>query len=209
MMVVAITACATPYQAKGFAGGYSDYPVGNDSYAISVDVNSYTSMSTAMAYAYRRASELCPRGYDVVDRAGSQSDFYVRNGNVLQNMPKSSVSLIVTCGVQVRPAAIRPAAIRHDDSAWWCTATDAGMDYCERTMAACEDFRAGMATRGVDLAACWPRPDAACFQEQYANGAVGPQCSSTVTLCNKNRDFVVNNPSAGTPLSECAVMNLL
>src|SRR5512140_1474259 len=143
MMVVAITACATPYQAKGFAGGYSDYPVGNNSYAISVDVNSYTSMSTAMEYAYRRASELCPRGYDVVDRAGSQSDFYIRNGNVLQNMPKSSVSLIVTCGVQVRPAAIRPAAIRHDDSAWWCTATDAGMDYCERTMAACEDFRAG------------------------------------------------------------------
>lgn len=112
-----------------------------------------------MAYAYRRASELCLSGYDVVDRAGSQGNFYVRNGNVLQNLPKSSVSLIVTCRVQVRRAAIR-----HDDSAWWCTATDAGMDYCERTMAACEDSRAGMATRGVTC--CITRPPLRLFADR-------------------------------------------
>ena len=105
-------------------------------------------------------------------------------------------------------APMMPAPAMAAASAWWCAAADIGTDYCAQKMSDCEDFRAEMEIRGVTLEACWPRPDAACFQEQYLNGVAAPQCASTLELCNKNRAFVVGNPSVGTALSGCTVVTI-
>lgn len=62
----ACLACATPYQQRGFSGGYEDTMLSPGVYLIEVNVNGYTSGATAFAYAHRRASELCPSGYDEI-----------------------------------------------------------------------------------------------------------------------------------------------
>lgn len=92
-------ACATPYQASGFRGGYEDRDLGGGRWMISVEVNSYTSRSTAAEYTYRRAGELCPYGFDLIDADRSSRNFYASfdGGKTVQNMPKSSAMLIVQC----------------------------------------------------------------------------------------------------------------
>jgi hypothetical protein len=68
-----ISGCATPYGPNGFFGGYVDYPIGQNKYAISFNGNGYTSSSTCKMYALRRAHELClQHGY---------SDFQIMNGS--------------------------------------------------------------------------------------------------------------------------------
>lgn len=61
---------STPYQKQGFMGGYSDQQIGRNTHLISVEVNGYTSQSTAMRHAYRRAAELCPGGFTPIDGQG-------------------------------------------------------------------------------------------------------------------------------------------
>lgn len=59
ILLVVLLGCATPYQAKGFRGGYQDEAVGDGTYIITVNVNGYTSTSTAFKYFQRRAHEVC------------------------------------------------------------------------------------------------------------------------------------------------------
>jgi hypothetical protein len=54
-----LCACATPYQPKGFAGGYSEERLAPGHYFLSVQVNGYTSPALAEAYWHRRAAEVC------------------------------------------------------------------------------------------------------------------------------------------------------
>ncbi len=99
VVMAGLAACVTPYQEKGFGGGYASNQIGPGMWSIDVEVNSNTSAGTAMEYAYRRAGEVCPTGFDTVDGQKSQSDFYVRNGDYVTNNPKSNVSIIVKCRV--------------------------------------------------------------------------------------------------------------
>jgi len=57
--------CATRYQPQGLTGGYTDTPLGNDEYLITVAVNAYTDETTAYQYFHRRAREIVREGgYD-------------------------------------------------------------------------------------------------------------------------------------------------
>jgi hypothetical protein len=104
-------ASATPYQAKGFRGGYQDQDLGGGRHLIAVEVNSYTSSATALQYAYQRAGELCPQGYDPI--TGDRSTDYVMMGNRAYN--KGSATLVVQCRAeQVETASERPAAVSSD-----------------------------------------------------------------------------------------------
>lgn len=63
----------TPYQPRidredMFAAGqdgYYDYKAG-DHLIVGAEVNRYTHRSQAEIYAHRRASEVCPKGYNVI-----------------------------------------------------------------------------------------------------------------------------------------------
>lgn len=101
MVLAGLAACATPYQPEALGGGYTNTRLSRGMYSVQVNVNSYTSQGTALEYAYRRAGELCRNGFDVIDGTKTQSDFYVRYGSTVSNLPKSSVSLIVKCKTKV------------------------------------------------------------------------------------------------------------
>jgi len=60
-----LSACATPYQAEGFLGGYSEIPLSADVYKIHVNANEDSSPATSNAIAFIRAAELSIKnGYD-------------------------------------------------------------------------------------------------------------------------------------------------
>jgi S1-C subfamily serine protease len=73
--------CATRYQPQGLTGGYTDTPLGNDEYLITVAVNAYTDETTAYQYFHRRAQEIVrEEGYEryevlelISDKAGSMT----------------------------------------------------------------------------------------------------------------------------------------
>jgi hypothetical protein len=70
-LMIMATACATPYQRRGFTGGYVNEQIGEDTHYIAFDGNGYTGQTTAEIYVRRRAGELCPHGYDILDGASN------------------------------------------------------------------------------------------------------------------------------------------
>ncbi len=53
-----VIGCATPYQPRGFRGGYSDYRVSADVFSVSFRGNSSTREEVVEEFLLRRASEL-------------------------------------------------------------------------------------------------------------------------------------------------------
>jgi len=56
------------------SGGYRDSDLGTGLVEIDVAANAYTAPGVALGYAYRRAGERCPAGYDVVDADKGESN---------------------------------------------------------------------------------------------------------------------------------------
>jgi hypothetical protein len=107
-----LCACATPYQQRGFRGGYEDVQTAEDTHFISVDVNGYTSMSTAEMYVQRRALELCPHGFDVVSSSADNPNtatIYTNHGGgvvTAHNVNRPHVSATVRCRADGAVAAL-------------------------------------------------------------------------------------------------------
>jgi len=72
-----LSACATAYQEKGFSGGYTELPLGNNLYKVSFDGNGYTRPQRAADFALLRAAELALENgathFGLVDSAASVS----------------------------------------------------------------------------------------------------------------------------------------
>lgn len=68
-------ASATPYQDKGFRGGVSQRSLGGRSWSITAEGNGYTKRSTLVECCYRRAGELCPGGFQVVDKDANTQQY--------------------------------------------------------------------------------------------------------------------------------------
>jgi len=66
-ILAVLASCATPYQEMGFTGGYETRNLGGGVVSVHVRVNGYSTDGAALEYAYRRAGEVCPAGYDVVN----------------------------------------------------------------------------------------------------------------------------------------------
>lgn len=101
------SACATPYQAGGLRGGYSDEALGKGRHKIVVNVNGYTSSATAREYFERRARELCPKGYVVesgwVDQGETTTPVYDARSKTWSNqaVSKPEVSGVVKCNTPI------------------------------------------------------------------------------------------------------------
>lgn len=96
-------ASATPYQDKGFRGGVSHRAISPGTWSITAAGNGFTSRSTLVEYTHRRAGELCPGGYDVLDKDSNTET--VRCGNTDCN--KSDTALIVRCRSGSSSAPVR------------------------------------------------------------------------------------------------------
>lgn len=59
VIAVFLTACATPYQPKGFTGGYEEAEIQPGVYFLEFLGNGYTSLPTVVKYWHQRANEVC------------------------------------------------------------------------------------------------------------------------------------------------------
>lgn len=59
LLPLLFTACATPYQASGALGGYSEKKIADNKYELQFLGNKYTDMNVIHEFWSRRASELC------------------------------------------------------------------------------------------------------------------------------------------------------
>lgn len=65
LLMFIIAGCATPYQRRGFAGGYSDFQIDSNTFKVQFRGNGYTSSETVEIYAlYRCAEVTLEAGYD-------------------------------------------------------------------------------------------------------------------------------------------------
>lgn len=64
---VVVAGCATPYQPMGARGGYDQERHSGGAWAIITETNVWSSRADAILFGYRRASELCPGGFNVAD----------------------------------------------------------------------------------------------------------------------------------------------
>jgi hypothetical protein len=226
--------CGTPYQPKGFSGGYSDTELGAGRYSVDVQVNSFTSQGTALEYAHRRAGDLCPAGYDVIDGSKSQSDFYIRSGNTLQNAPKANVALIVECRRAVVAASGRSAdngtstpqtidpfranapatppstrVVKTDTRPMYCSIAEADHDegVCSLDVRICNERREQvMLKSGAQYRDCAPAAGAACFN---ANGLIDGGrrtfCLPSVKTCEAALIDARSNPDLTVTAPRCGV----
>jgi hypothetical protein len=69
LAVLSLVACVTPYQPKNWNGGYTDFEVQPGVIYLSFEGNGFTSREVVVRYWHRRASEICPGGYDMLSIA--------------------------------------------------------------------------------------------------------------------------------------------
>lgn len=155
LAVAVLAGCATPYQPRGLSGGYSEQSLGHGRWAIEFGGNSYTSQSTVTAYSHRRASELCPGGYDVVD-ANRDTSFHSASfdgGKTTNVYAKPGAALVVQC----KGAAYTPQG-------HWCTSKPNGDGVCAPQPGLCEVFRGKMneAVGAAEFGGCVPLKVAIC-----------------------------------------------
>ena len=60
---------------KMMSGGYKDEPIGKDEYFVSYEMYGQADIELVLERWHRRASELCPSGYDVLDLNKGKSSY--------------------------------------------------------------------------------------------------------------------------------------
>lgn len=212
-VVVLLGGCQTPYQTMGFTGGVEATPLGNGAYVVHSMVNGYTSQGIAVEHAYRRASELCPQGFQLADSATSSTSSYWRTQYGVQEVNKPEVTIVVQCNHPApppRPPAAAPASTQAAEYVrWWCVTFSGGrLGGCYRDKAWCEKSRANAAQSDASTSACQPQRTAECFGIAYA-GQIGTDdlCQPSREACGYQRDFTVQRPDMATVLTECRTID--
>jgi hypothetical protein len=98
VLLIAAGGCATPYQQRGFRGGYSDARIGQDTVLVSFKGNGYTSKERVQLYLLYRCAEVTRQhGYDY---------FVVANGSTETAASEfSSYSATTTASAAMRRLA--------------------------------------------------------------------------------------------------------
>ena len=156
---MAVSACTTPYQREDALGGYTDKRLPNGDYLIAVRVNGYTSRGAAFEYLHRRAGELCPAGYDVIDRTGGDNG--ADNGWETTHKPEEDA--VVRCHAG-GPTPVVAAG-------YWCASGGDGT--CWPDNHACVSAGGGC----MEVSAAW------CASYLDDGGARGQLCSVSEKSC--------------------------
>jgi hypothetical protein len=175
-MALALGASATSYRDS-----YATTPLGNGRYLIEARGNGFTDRSTVIRYAYQRAAELCPIGFDVVDadQSTTSNDVTFDGGKTYQTVNKSQSTVLVQCK-------------RREPRGWWCT-SNGDVGGCVRVVGECEAMRgawneAKPAEQQMD--GCAQQPQAICAPSG---------CRATPASCSRYERV------AGRDGSACAV----
>jgi len=186
-------ACSTPYQPMGLSGGYRDSRMAPGVHFIEVSVNAYTSAGTALEYLHRRAMELCPSGYVLLDGNSSTSTSYSVIGKNVYAMTKPSNSALIECKKKRR----KPAP-------WFCIVSSApGIGACERTKPDCQSIRLALtdaAGGGITFSECEASRSAFCYRVDGPDGEYD-SCRASAAQCLAARDIAVHGH---TPITDCS-----
>lgn len=194
-MALMCTGCATPYAPMGFSGGYEETRI-SGGYVVHVSVNAFTSQGDAIAYAYRRAGELCRGGFEVENSATDSTSSYIVNKYSVQQYNKPEVTIVIRCAERA-VQTVEPVTAR-----WWCTVETEPerISYCEREREWCAKFMSGMIIKNNAFGSCHPQPVAFCVQRLTESGAAGDTCAETADDCQHWHGYLT---AQGQALGEC------
>lgn len=181
--MVALMGCATSYESAT-----AHQPLGGGAFLITADGNGWTGSSDIEHYKYRRAAELCPGGFDVIDANQSMRTNVATfdGGKSYNTINKPSGSLAIRC---------KAAPIQAAPRGFMCTTGEMDIGTCFRRQIECERFRLEFAKRcpegnTCETSACAPATAAFCAPSG---------CTTTPKAC------LAFEKSMGRDGSACAV----
>src|SRR5215831_13652431 len=98
-LLLVLSGCATPYQPKGFAGGYTDFETQPGIHYVSFRGNGYTSKDTVIQYWHQRAAEVCGGRdrYEIVSQGASTTPYITGNAANISTVHKASAEGYIRC----------------------------------------------------------------------------------------------------------------
>ncbi len=126
------------------------------------------------------------------------------------------VAMLGACGERVvyvqAPAAIPPSVSPDPEKPqprWWCyrDMAPSGPSDCERSIRACETFRAKMVARNPEFSptACVGEIVAVCFRWKDPELPEGSSCSVTMPDCENHQRVAIETEPRARITSACAV----
>jgi hypothetical protein len=219
-MLILVAGCRypTPYQPMGYRGGYSDEQLGNGDYLVKVKVNGFTSSGTAFEYLHRRAGELCPSGYDIIDRSSGDNGGLLVTQNYVSSVHKPEVDAVVRCKRAVAviepvrgPTETPPQQVTSGrEHAWLCTvsAADGLATACMSDADACDRIRAERLEGTPDLSACVPVDAVSCFTyTDKSDTSHRRRCAPSRVTCTQQLADALAKPDAYGDVSDCKTRN--
>ena len=93
-----LLACATPYQERGFRGGYSDFKPADDTHFVIFEGNRYTGRARVVEYWHRRAAEICGgrESYEILSSENTTNDEVVGEGWI-HSLPRPAQEGYIRC----------------------------------------------------------------------------------------------------------------
>lgn len=118
-LLLLLTSCVTPYQPKGFRGGYEEVEVGTNKYMVSFTGNGNTSAITVQQYGLRRARELCnEKGFSdftalenqlTNDKSSATINCWGGNNCNVSETSRHSYAIVISCSGSNGQPAVAPA----------------------------------------------------------------------------------------------------
>ncbi len=200
--VFVAVACRTPYQPMGVLGGFEEKQIDNGDWLITVKVNGNTDRATALEYMHRRAGELCPSGFDIIDRSDGDNGGLVVTRSMIAETKKPEVNAVVRCQAAApsRDPTVTEEKDLEDVEMFYC-ATSPTAAFCTATARQCGDKRRKVAESGIELGPCTETRTAACFGYRRDGG---PRfvCAPDLEACSRLRGTVTAK-STNSDVEEC------
>jgi hypothetical protein len=182
LVLLVVVACKpTPYQRLGAEGGYSDKRLAPGRYLVRVRVNQHTSHAKLLEYFDRRASELCPRGWDIAEGL---------TGKSRDDASDHEIDAVIACRATGFVCSSSPS--------------DASVGICMRSAERCRDEQQALAAAGKDMGPCVDLAAALCFRAtQTASGKQQSFCAPGTRSCDAIRDAKLAAPDAWSGVGPC------
>ena len=125
-LVAFLGACRTPYQRKGFTGGYTDYRAGTDMIYVTYSGNGYTGAETIIRYWHLRAAEVCggPDHYEVVARSDRSTSTQIGQSETTYSGSATTVGNYTTFSGTARESA--PVTLTHHTASGYVRCVNGG-----------------------------------------------------------------------------------
>ncbi len=101
LAVLSLSACATPYQPhRSFrlpSGGYTNFEAQPGIIYVSFQGNGSTRRPAVVRHWHRRASELCPGGYEMLEHADISKTGITTSGGEVQSYRRPGMEGYIRC----------------------------------------------------------------------------------------------------------------